>query len=68
MDDLPLPRMPINVLSSEEMQHLPVEDAAVEADAADVRRLMFGRLHGYPPAGSLKANLTASKDSSPSFR
>lgn len=40
-----------------EMQHLPVEDAAVEADAADVRRLVLGRLNGNPPSGIAQGKL-----------
>jgi hypothetical protein len=39
------------------MQHLPVEDAAVEADAADVRRLVLGRLNGNPPSGIAQGKL-----------
>ena len=36
---------------------LPVEDAAVEADAADVRRLVLGRLNGNPPSGIAQGKL-----------
>jgi len=57
MDDLPLPGAKQCVEFRREMQHLPVEDADVEADAADVRRLMLGRLHGYPPGGIAQSKL-----------
>ena len=39
------------------MQHLPVEDAAIEVDAADVRRLVLGRLNGNPPSGIAQGKL-----------
>lgn len=51
-----------------EMQRLPVEDATVEVNTADKRPLMLGGSMATREAGSLKANLTASKDSSPNLR
>jgi hypothetical protein len=50
------------------MQRLPVEDATVEVNTADKRPLMLGGSVATREAGSLKANLTASKDSSPNLR